>query len=491
MTQYPDTQINPGTATGSAIAVISVIGGRCRTSRADRLVDVRELPRLATRIRRDRVLDLRTRGVPGDGRAVEPVHDQVRCLGSRPPSQRSAGPSSERRSRRGHRTGRGSSSRSLVNRPALITRATLHSSTGTARTSWTLGSSRPILGCGRLRRLRSTSPARVASLQLTRRFAGLILAMWSGSGGGSGYAGRRGHCPSDRRSARALLAAVRDWFEASFEAPTDAQAGGWAAIAERPSTRSSTPRRGAARPSPRSCGRLDRLAANPSPTPTRETPGTVRVLYVSPLKALTYDVERNLRAPLTGIAPGGRSGSASRAPDISVASRTGDTPPEDRREIARRPPDILITTPEIAVPDADQRGPRGPARRRVRHRRRGPRDRRLEARRAPRAQPRAPRAPARRRGARRRPMQRIGLSRHATAARDDRPVPRRDRAGPRGRRSSMPARASRSSSRSSSRSTTWPRSARSCRSRSSPAARPPAATCGRASGRRSTRGSSS
>ena len=91
---------------------------------------------------------------------------------------------------------------------------------------------------------------------------------------------------------------------------------------------------------------LDRLATHPSAArrPARQ-PGLVRVLYVSPLKALTYDVERNLRAPLTGIALAAqRLGEP--VPHITVASRTGDTPAEDRREIARHPPDILITTPE-------------------------------------------------------------------------------------------------------------------------------------------------
>ena len=91
---------------------------------------------------------------------------------------------------------------------------------------------------------------------------------------------------------------------------------------------------------PRPAGRVAAPAA-----PTRSDPGTVRVLYVSPLKALTYDVERNLRAPLAGIAlAAARLGEP--APDITVASRTGDTPAEDRRNLARRPPDILITTPE-------------------------------------------------------------------------------------------------------------------------------------------------
>src|SRR5205085_275621 len=70
-----------------------------------------------------------------------------------------------------------------------------------------------------------------------------------------------------------------------------------------------------------------------------------RVLYVSPLKALTYDVDRNLRAPLAGIAlQAERRGTA--VPSLRTATRTGDTPERDRRDIVRHPPDILITTPE-------------------------------------------------------------------------------------------------------------------------------------------------
>ena len=138
--------------------------------------------------------------------------------------------------------------------------------------------------------------------------------------------------------------AVRDWFQASFEAPTDAQARGWEAIAGGQHTLIHAPT-GSGKTLAAFLWTLDRLATHPSPTPTRETPGAVRVLYVSPLKALTYDIERNLRAPLTGIALAAeRLGEP--VPNISVASRTGDTPTEDRRQIARRPPDILITTPE-------------------------------------------------------------------------------------------------------------------------------------------------
>ena len=137
---------------------------------------------------------------------------------------------------------------------------------------------------------------------------------------------------------------VREWFEASFEAPTDAQARGWAAIAAGRNTLIHAPT-GSGKTLAAFLWALDRLATHPTPERTRARPGTVRVLYVSPLKALTYDVERNLRAPLTGIGHAAqRLGQP--MPTITVASRTGDTPSEDRREIARHPPDILITTPE-------------------------------------------------------------------------------------------------------------------------------------------------
>ncbi|MFL5679256.1 MAG: DEAD/DEAH box helicase, partial [Chloroflexota bacterium] len=137
---------------------------------------------------------------------------------------------------------------------------------------------------------------------------------------------------------------VREWFRATFEAPTDAQADGWAAIARGHHTLIHAPT-GSGKTLAAFLWCLDRLAREPRPAPTRENPGGVRVLYVSPLKALTYDVERNLRAPLAGIAlAAGRLGEA--APQIAIASRTGDTPQDERRDIVRHPPDILITTPE-------------------------------------------------------------------------------------------------------------------------------------------------
>ena len=122
---------------------------------------------------------------------------------------------------------------------------------------------------------------------------------------------------------------VRKWFEASFEAPTLAQARGWPAIASGEHTLICAPT-GSGKTLAAFLWGIDRLAGEP------ERLGTgVRIVYISPLKALSYDIERNLRAPLQGIG----------AP-ISVGLRTGDTPQSERRAMRREPPDILITTPE-------------------------------------------------------------------------------------------------------------------------------------------------
>jgi ATP-dependent Lhr-like helicase len=167
-----------------------------------------------------------------------------------------------------------------------------------------------------------------------------------------GDAGRRGTRSYTRRPVAARskdpLApfgpAVRAWFEATFETPTPAQSGGWAAIASGSSTLIHAPT-GSGKTLAAFLWCLDRLVADPRPAPSRAEPGSVRVLYISPLKALAYDVERNLRAPLAGIAlAAGRLGQE--PPRIAIASRTGDTPADQRRALARHPPDILITTPE-------------------------------------------------------------------------------------------------------------------------------------------------
>jgi ATP-dependent helicase Lhr and Lhr-like helicase len=121
---------------------------------------------------------------------------------------------------------------------------------------------------------------------------------------------------------------VRSWFERSFEAPTEAQAQAWPAIAGGENVLVSAPT-GSGKTLAAFLWGLDRLVAEPAAS--RRT----RLVYVSPLKALSYDIEKNLRAPLKGI--GG---------DIEVAIRTGDTPQRDRQAMLRKPPDVLITTPE-------------------------------------------------------------------------------------------------------------------------------------------------
>ncbi|HET7443380.1 MAG TPA: DEAD/DEAH box helicase, partial [Solirubrobacterales bacterium] len=121
---------------------------------------------------------------------------------------------------------------------------------------------------------------------------------------------------------------VRRWFEASFEGPTPAQAGGWEAISGGANALICAPT-GSGKTLASFLWGIDKLAREPQL-------GTgVRLVYVSPLKALSYDIERNLRAPLRGIGA-----------DIAVGLRTGDTSQKDRRAMAKTPPDILITTPE-------------------------------------------------------------------------------------------------------------------------------------------------
>ncbi len=135
--------------------------------------------------------------------------------------------------------------------------------------------------------------------------------------------------------------ATREWFRAAFAAPTAAQAGAWRAIGAGRNALVVAPT-GSGKTLAAFLWSLDRLAHEPVPEDARQR---CRVLYVSPLKALAVDVERNLRAPLTGIRQAsGRLGIA--PPDITVGMRTGDTPADERRLFARTPPDILITTPE-------------------------------------------------------------------------------------------------------------------------------------------------
>ncbi|VBA52769.1 ATP-dependent helicase [Mycobacterium attenuatum] len=133
-------------------------------------------------------------------------------------------------------------------------------------------------------------------------------------------------------------AITRDWFASTFAAPTTAQAQAWAAIADGDDTLVIAPT-GSGKTLAAFLWALDSLAGAPD-----RHPGT-RVLYVSPLKALAVDVERNLRTPLAGLTRlAERRGLP--APDIGVGVRSGDTPPAQRRQLIARPPDVLITTPE-------------------------------------------------------------------------------------------------------------------------------------------------
>jgi ATP-dependent Lhr-like helicase len=134
---------------------------------------------------------------------------------------------------------------------------------------------------------------------------------------------------------------VRDWFELAFSSPTPAQARAWPAIAAGEHVLVSAPT-GSGKTLAAFLWALDRLsaentarAAGAAVAGGRAGPGT-RVVYVSPLKALAYDIERNLRAPLRGIG----------AEDVRVGIRTGDTPQRERAAMVRKPPDILVTTPE-------------------------------------------------------------------------------------------------------------------------------------------------
>jgi ATP-dependent Lhr-like helicase len=121
-------------------------------------------------------------------------------------------------------------------------------------------------------------------------------------------------------------AETRAWFEQSFEGPTPAQELGWPAIARGGHTLIQAPT-GSGKTLAAFLYGIDRLNTRPGEG--------LRLLYVSPLKALNYDIERNLRGPLAGL----RS-------ELRVGVRTGDTPQKERAAMLREPPDILITTPE-------------------------------------------------------------------------------------------------------------------------------------------------
>ncbi|BCW74337.1 ATP-dependent helicase [Arthrobacter sp. NicSoilB11] len=150
---------------------------------------------------------------------------------------------------------------------------------------------------------------------------------------------------------------TRDWFLGAFSEPTPAQAGAWNAISSGSHALVVAPT-GSGKTLAAFLWALDRLLASASQAPdpaAAEAPAKgkrarapkrkTRVLYISPLKALGVDVERNLRSPLIGITQTAKRLGLP-APLITVGVRSGDTPAADRRTLLTNPPDILITTPE-------------------------------------------------------------------------------------------------------------------------------------------------
>src|SRR3954468_6503264 len=134
--------------------------------------------------------------------------------------------------------------------------------------------------------------------------------------------------------------AVREWFSTAFPEPTGAQSKGWPAIVDGDHTLICAPT-GSGKTLAAFLWGIDRLVTSPTPDKLRRT----RVLYISPLRALAFDVEKNLRAPLKGIELAAeRLGVPFNEPTIGV--RTGDTLAKERQSLIRRPPDLLITTPE-------------------------------------------------------------------------------------------------------------------------------------------------
>lgn len=135
--------------------------------------------------------------------------------------------------------------------------------------------------------------------------------------------------------------ATRAWFEGAFEQPTAAQEGAWTAVSGGQHALVVAPT-GSGKTLAAFLWALDGLLTQDVP---EDPAARCRVVYVSPLKALATDVERNLRSPLVGIRQAAaRLGRT--LPEVSVGIRTGDTPPAERRAFATKPPDILITTPE-------------------------------------------------------------------------------------------------------------------------------------------------
>ncbi|TCU87511.1 Lhr family ATP dependent helicase [Curtobacterium sp. PhB191] len=135
--------------------------------------------------------------------------------------------------------------------------------------------------------------------------------------------------------------ATAEWFRGAFDAPTPAQAGAWDAISTGQHALVIAPT-GSGKTLASFLWSIDRLISATDRPPAKQR---TRVLYVSPLKALGVDVERNLRSPLVGITQTARR-LGTEPPEVTVGVRSGDTPSSDRQKLLRQPPDILITTPE-------------------------------------------------------------------------------------------------------------------------------------------------
>ena len=168
---------------------------------------------------------------------------------------------------------------------------------------------------------------------------------------GAGIDAERGAVADSKGSGLALFSApVRHWFADAFGAPTTVQGEAWKAIARGENALVIAPT-GSGKTLAAFLWAIDALMgekARVAEAGEKWVRG-VRVLYVSPLKALGADVDRNLQGPLSAISELAAVESARRgakAPEIRTAMRTGDTPADERRKIARNPPDILITTPE-------------------------------------------------------------------------------------------------------------------------------------------------
>src|SRR5437867_3137579 len=151
---------------------------------------------------------------------------------------------------------------------------------------------------------------------------------------------RRAGTNGEEHSLARFSELTRAWFGSAFAEPTPAQVGAWDAIARGEHTLVVAPT-GSGKTLAAFLWAIDPTANAQPPPPAQR----LRTLYVSPMKALAVDIDRNLRSPLAGL----RTQAAVLglpAPEVRTAIRTGDTPAEDRRRFMRQPPDILITTPE-------------------------------------------------------------------------------------------------------------------------------------------------